>query len=381
MLNVYYYTKKCVRIRLSFNKENLVETVLSYTIFEIRVVDILISIGIFLIAYFAKEFLTRIILKNLRILTSKTKNETDDKFIDILEPPMKFSILILGFFLAEEWLDLKNFQTIAANIEKTLITFVLFWILYRAVNEFSYIFTRFSSKFGKQLSSDVENFVMKFLKVIIIIIALMTILEGWGINVSAFVASLGLIGMAFALAAKDTAANLFGSLVIFTDKPFKKGDWILTPDVEGTIESIGIRSTRVRTFAQALVSVPNAVIANSAITNWSQMGKRRIKMRLGLTYSTNTNQMESILKDLREMLKNHPDVHQDTIMIYFDEFQDSSLSLFCYFFTTTTVWSEYLSVKEDINLKMMKIVEQNGAGFAFPSQSLYVESMPKNEMI
>jgi MscS family membrane protein len=187
--------------------------------------------------------------------------------------------------------------------------------------------------------------------------------------------------MAFALAAKDTAANLFGSLVIFSDKPFKKGDWILTPNVEGTIESIGIRSTRVRTFAQALVSVPNAVMANSAITNWSEMGKRRIKMRLGLTYSTNTTQMENILKDLREMLKNHSDVHQDTIMVHFDEFQDSSLSLFCYFFTTTTVWSEFLEVRENINLKIMKIVEQNGAAFAFPSQSVYVESMPKNEMI
>jgi len=358
-----------------------VETILSYTIFEIKVVDIFIAIGIFFIAYFAKEFLTKIILKNLRLITSKTKNDTDDKFIDILEPPMKFSILILGFFLAEEWLDLSSFQAITVSIEKTLITFVLFWILYRAVNEFSYIFTKFSSKFGKQLSSDVENFVIKFLKVIIIIIALMTIFEGWGINVSAFVASLGLIGMAFALAAKDTAANLFGSLVIFSDKPFKKGDWILTPDVEGTIESIGIRSTRVRTFAQALVSVPNAVMANSAITNWSLMGKRRIKMRLGLTYSTNTTQMENILKDLREMLKNHPDVHQDTIMVYFDQFEDSSLSLFCYFFTTTTVWAEYLQVKENINLKMMKIVENNGAGFAFPSQSVYVESMPRNEMI
>ena len=357
------------------------ETILSYTIFEIKVVDIFIAIGIFFIAYFAKEFLTKIILKNLRLITSKTKNDTDDKFIDILEPPMKFSILILGFFLAEEWLDLSSFQAITVSIEKTLITFVLFWILYRAVNEFSYIFTKFSSKFGKQLSSDVENFVIKFLKVIIIIIALMTIFEGWGINVSAFVASLGLIGMAFALAAKDTAANLFGSLVIFSDKPFKKGDWILTPDVEGTIESIGIRSTRVRTFAQALVSVPNAVMANSAITNWSLMGKRRIKMRLGLTYSTNTTQMENILKDLREMLKNHPDVHQDTIMVYFDQFEDSSLSLFCYFFTTTTVWAEYLQVKENINLKMMKIVENNGAGFAFPSQSVYVESMPRNEMI
>ena len=357
------------------------ETITSYTIFDIKVIDIFISIGIFFIAYFAKEFLTKIILKNLRRLTSKTKNDADDKLIDILEPPMKFSILILGFFLAEEWLDFGSFQTITSAIEKTLITFVLFWILYRAVNQFSYIFTKFSTKFGKQLSSDVENFVIKFLKVIIIIIALMTILEGWGINVSAFVASLGLIGMAFALAAKDTAANLFGSLVIFTDKPFKKGDWILTPDVEGTIESIGIRSTRVRTFAQALVSVPNAVIANSAITNWSQMGKRRIKMRLGLTYSTNTSQMENILKDLRQMLENHPDIHKDAIMIYFDEFQDSSLSLFCYFFTNTTVWAEYLSVREDVNLKIMKIVEKNGAGFAFPSQSIYVESMPKDEMI
>ena len=357
------------------------DAVLSYTLFDIKIIDIFIATGIFFIAYFAKEFLTKIILKNLRLLTSRTKTKTDDKFIDILEPPLKFSILILGFFLAEEWLDFGSFQEITKSIEKTLITFVLFWILYRAVNQFSYIFTKFSTKFGKNLSADVENFIVTFLKVIIIIIAIMTIFEGWGINVSAFVASLGLIGMAFALAAKDTAANLFGSLVIFSDKPFKKGDWILTPDVEGTIETIGIRSTRVRTFAQALVSVPNAVIANSAITNWSQMGKRRIKMRLGLTYSTNTTQMENILKDLREMLKNHPDVHKDTIMVHFDKLEDSSLSLFCYFFTTTTIWAEYLSVREDVNLKMMKIVEKNGAGFAFPSQSIYVESMPKNEMI
>ena len=357
------------------------DTIFSYTIFDIKVIDVLIAIGIFFIAYFAKEFLTKIILKNIKILTSKTKNTMDDKLIDIFEAPLKLSILILGFFLAEEWLDLNSFQIIILNIEKTLITFVLFWIFYRAINEFSYIFTKFSSKFGKQLSGDIENFIIKFLKVIVMVIGLMTILDSWGINVSAFVASLGLVGMAFALAAKDTAANLFGSLVIFSDKPFKKGDWILTPNVEGTIESIGIRSTRVRTFAQALVSVPNAVIANSAITNWSQMGKRRIKMRLGLTYSTNTAQMENILKDLREMLKNHPDIHQDTIMVHFDKFEDSSLSLFCYFFTTTTIWAEYLSVREDVNLKMMKIVEQNGAGFAFPSQSIYVESMPKNEMI
>ncbi|MBL0687066.1 MAG: mechanosensitive ion channel family protein [Sulfurospirillum sp.] len=353
------------------------EAIVSYAIFEIKIIDIFIAFAIFFIIYFTREFILKIILKNLRLLASKTKNYSDDKFINILEDPLKFSIIFLGFFLAENWLNLSSFQNIIKNIEKTLIIFILFWILHRTINQFSFIFTKFSTKFGKQISSDVENFIIKFLNVIIIIIALMTIFEGWGINVSTFIASLGLIGMAFALAAKDTAANLFGSLVIFTDKPFKKDDWILTPDVEGTIESIGIRSTRVRTFAQALVSIPNAVIANSAITNWSQMGKRRIKMRLGLTYSTKTNQMKKILVDLRRMLKEHPDVHQDTIMVYFDQFEDSSLSLFCYFFTTTTAWAEYLEVRENVNLKIMEIIENNGAGFAFPSQSVYIEEGSK----
>lgn len=354
---------------------------LDYTLFDIKVINIIISIAILFISFFLKTQLSNVVIKSLKVMVAKTKTTLDDKLLNIIEPPLKLLVVALGFYLAVKWLDIKSFELIAISIEKTLITFIIFWILYRAVNEFSYIFKKFSSKLNQNLSDDISNFISKFLKVIIIVIGAMTILDGWGINVSAFVASLGLIGMAFALAAKDTTANLFGSLVIFADKPFEKGDWILTPDVEGTIDSIGIRSTRVRTFAQALVSIPNAVIANSAITNWSQMGKRRIKMRLGLTYSTNTAQLENILKELREMLKSHPDVHQETIMVYFDKFEDSSLSLFCYFFTTTTVWASYLGVREDINLKIMKIVEDNGAEFAFPSQSIYVENMPKNEMI
>lgn len=354
---------------------------LSYTIFDIVIKDIFISISIFIFAFLSKTILTKFILQNIRRFTLKTKTQVDDRFIDILEPPIAFSLLIFGFHFAEKQLKIENFSALFENIEKSLITFVIFWILFRSVARFSHIFSKFSSKFGKDLSDDVENFIIKFFKTIIILLAIMSILQGWGINVSAFVASLGLAGMALALAAKDTAANLFGSVVILTDKPFVKGDWILTPDVEGTIERIGIRSTRVRTFAQAQVSVPNAIMANSSITNWSRMKKRRIKMRLGLTYSTNTTQMENILKELREMLSNHKDVHKDTIMVNFDQFDDSSLSLFCYFFSTTTIWSEYLHVREDINLKIMKIVENNGAGFAFPSQSIYVENMQKNEML
>ena len=357
------------------------ETILSYSILDVKVVSIFFAVAVLFLSYFLKEIISRFAIKSLKTLASKTKNKVDDHLLGILEAPLKLFILLLGFYFAEKILNIERFDEIAGQIERTVVTFILFWVLYRAVTQFSYVFKRFSSNFGQHLSGDVENFIVKFLKTIIIIIAMMTIFQEWGINVSAFVASLGLVGMAFALAARDTTANLFGSLVIFVDKPFQKGDWILTPDVEGTVESIGIRSTLVRSFAQALVSVPNAVVANSAITNWSQMGKRRIKMRLGLTYSTKSSQIEKIIADIKEMLKNHQDIHQGTIMIYFDKFEDSSLSLFCYYFTTTTVWAEYLSVREDTNLKIMKIVEENGAEFAFPSQSIYVESLPKNEII
>ena len=367
----------------NFNLDKLMAFVgkLDYTLWGVRITDIFIAIFILLFAYFLKVQLSNLVIKNLKLITSKTKSQTDDKFLKIIEPPLQLSILIVGFYFAANWIDIKGFNQIALSIQRTLIVFTLFWALYRTVNEFAYIFKKFSAKFGKELSDDIANFIVKFLKVVVIALGAMTILDGWGINVSAFVASLGLVGMAFALAAKDTAANLFGSLVIFTDRPFRQGDWVQTPEVEGVIETIGIRSTRVRTFAQALVSVPNAVIANSPITNWSLMGKRRIKMRLGLTYSTNTEQLEAVLKDIREMLKNHPDIHPDVIMVYFDEFQDSSLSLFCYFFTKTTIWSQYLKVREDVNLRIMKIVENNGCSFAFPSQSIYVESLPKEQLI
>ena len=205
-------------------------------------------------------------------------------------------------------------------------------------------------------------------------IGFVVVLQGWGYNVTGFVASLGIGGLAFALAAKDTASNLFGSLVIFGDKPFEIGDWIKSDEVEGVVEDIGIRSTKVRTFAQALVNVPNANLANSAIINWSRMGKRRIKMNIGLTYDTSELQMRNILKDIRDMLTKHKDIHQSTIYIYFTDYNDSSLGIFCYFFTNTIKWGEYMSVKEEINLLIMKIIEDNGAFFAFPTQTIQIES-------
>lgn len=350
---------------------------LEYTFLGFPVAHITIAFTIFFVTLLLKNTIAFILLKPLKTIAKRTKTKTDDKLILVIEEPLKLSIVLVGAYFATLWLPFSNFDRAVDLFIKSFVTFMIFWILYRIVDSFSNLFNFFSSKFGKELNVDVQHFMVKAMRVLIIALGVMAILQEWGINVSAFVASLGLGGLAFALAAKDTIANLFGSLVIFSDRPFKVGDWIETPVVEGTIEEIGIRSTKVRTFAQALVSVPNATLANTPITNWSRMGKRRVKTRLGLTYTTTVSQMQTILIEIKTMLKEHPDIHQETILVSFDEFDSSALSIFLYFFTKTTVWLEYLHVREDVNFKIMEIVARNGAQFAFPSQTLYVESLPK----
>ncbi|ATB70306.1 small-conductance mechanosensitive channel [Sulfurospirillum diekertiae] len=351
--------------------------ILEYSLFGLPITHIAIAITIFLLGLALKNLIASIILKPLRTIAKRTKTTTDDKIIAVLEEPLKFSIVLVTTYIATLWLPFRSFDHVVDLAIKSFETFIIFWILYRMVDKFSNLFSFFSSKFGKELHQDIQHFITKALRIFLIALGIMAVLQEWGINVSAFVASLGLGGLAFALAAKDTVANLFGSLVIFTDRPFKVGDWVETPAVEGMIEEIGIRSTKIRTFAQALVSMPNATLANTPITNWSRMGKRRVKTRLGLTYNTSVEQMKAIIQEIKTMLKKHPDVHQETILVSFDEFDNSALSIFLYFFTKTTVWLEYLHVREDVNFKIMEIVARNGAQFAFPSQTLYVESLPK----
>lgn len=335
----------------------------------------LYALGIFLFFLLFKTFFRKTILKVLENLSKKTITDIDDEIVRVLKKPVDLLFIIVGFKIASSFLDLPASLSSYFQVSvQSLLTFTFFWIAFRILSPISSIMVKSHTKLrGKELGKDLANLITKALQVIIFALGFITILQEWGYNITGFLASLGLMGMAIALAAKDTVANLFGSLVIFSDKPFRIGDWIKTPDVEGVVEQVGIRSTKVRTFAQAIVSVPNATLANSSILNWSRMGKRRIKTTLGLTYSTNNEQMQNIVKDIKKMLKEDEDIHQDTIYIYFTEFEASSLSIFCYFFTKSTVWAEFMRVKEKINFKMIQIVERNKASFAFPSTSIYLE--------
>jgi len=365
---------KIYEILFNIKINDQVLDVLNTFIFNNSVAVWLISLTLFLAVYIFRFALVKVIEGSLKSFTSLTKTTVDDQIVEVIEKPIRSMILLFAFYISFSILDVdKEFELIFNNFLQSLAILLFTWLILRTITIFSANILQLSHHLKSDIAESLAKLLITIAKTTIIVISAIIILSQWGFNVSGFIASLGLVGMAFALAAKDTASNLFGSIVIFSDRPFKIGDWIKTPEVEGTIEEIGMRSTKVRTFAQALVSVPNGVLANSAILNWSKMQKRRIKMKLGLTYSTTASQMQNILSEIRHYLQENENIHPETIYIYFTDFNDSSLDIFCYFFTNTTNWSEYMAVREEVNLELMKIIENNNTSFAFPSQSIYIE--------
>ncbi len=323
-----------------------------------------------------RKLFTIIVLKSLKKFAEKTKTEIDDKILRIFVKPVRFLFIVAGIFFSLSILGLKG--EVSQHIIRSLFIFTLFWILYNSIHVFEKNIYHLTENFGKSVSREIGNFIIKSIKAFVLILGAVAILQEWGINVTAFIASLGLGGLAFALAAKDTAANLFGGLSIIADKALKIGDWVKIGSVEGVVEDIGIRTTKIRSFQKSLITVPNSYIANNPIENFSRRSIRRIKMVIGITYDTPRENLLAIVNDIREMLKNHPNISKDqTLLVFFDEFGDSSLNIFIYCFTNTAVWTEYMSIKEDINLKIMEIVEKYGSSFAFPSRSIYIEKMPE----
>ncbi len=348
---------------------------LNYVILGIPLYRFALALLVFFLFFFFRKLFTLIVIRSLREIVSRTSTEIDDLVLRAWAKPISFLIVVVGVGLSLFILGLE--KTITLKVVRTLLMFTVGWMAYNLVTAFEGKFYEFTARFGKELSKEIGSFFIKLSKAFVILVAGMAILQEWGINVSALFASLGLGGLAFALAAKDTAANLFGGLTVLADKSMKVGDWIKIGDVEGIVEDIGLRTTKIRSFEKSLITVPNQVLANQPLENFSRRSVRRIKMTIGLTYSTTGEQMRKILEEIRKMLREHPRIAKDQLlMVYFTDFGDSSLDIFIYCFTDTANWEEYLSIREDVNLKIMEIVERHGASFAFPSRSIYVESLP-----
>jgi len=335
--------------------------------------------ALFIVLFFLllRRLFSRIVARWLRALAARSKSKIDDTIIDALEPPIALVFVDFGLFVAAEFMQVTGlFAEVADHAIKSLIIIAIFWCFYRLVDPLSHLFSRLERLFSREL----VGWLVRAIKIGFAAIGGAAILQTWGIQVAPLLAGLGIFGVAVALGAQDFFKNLIGGLSILAERRFSVGEWIFVDGVvEGTVEKINFRSTQVRRFDRSPVWVPNAQLADAPVTNFSRMTHRRIRWMVGVEYRTTVPQLRKIREEIEAFILNDRDFadpSEVSTFVRIDSFNDSSIDILVYCFTLSTVWGEWLATKERLAYKIKEIVEGAGSGFAFPSRSLYVETLP-----
>lgn len=334
-------------------------------------------------------FLTlRFILFNYLIvfiknLANKTTSEFDNQLIEAFEKPFAFFLIIFGFYSTLNLmpLDIDVYKKPLSVFVRSCSIFCFFWGLYNLTSETNGLLNRLLISLGWKCDNVLIRLIAASSRFIIITLAFTMLATEWNYDINGFITGLGLGGLAFALAAKDSLENIFGGILIIVDKPFNIGDWIQTASGEGIVEEISFRNTKIRTFTQGLVYIPNSKLSKEAITNWSKMTKRRVRFTFGLTYDTPLTSLQKCLVDIESVLVKHTEIDPNDIVVKFDNYGPNSLDILISYFCVHKDYTNYIRVKEDINLQIMQIVGEHKLSFAFPSTSLYFENSLPLEII
>ncbi len=359
-----------------------VETVWHSGVGGVDLGHVLTALAVFLFFLVLRRVLARILINALRQITRRTRNEIDDAILVALEPPIRFLFVVVGVFAATQVVPFPDgVALILGRLIRSLIAFTIFWSLYRLVEPLSHLVDRLTLAMGQRgLRDSLRDFFAKVAKFAVACLGVVAVLEEWDFNVAALLGGLGLVGMAIAFGAQNLISNLFAGLNIFLDHIFERGEWIRTPDVEGTVESIGFRTTKIRRFDLSLVTIPNSLLTGKALINFSRMQHRRIYWTIGIEYRTSTEQLRRIVEAIRAHVYGDEAFETDparvTTLINVDSFGDSSIDIMLYCFTKTKAWGEWMMIKEALLFRIKAIVEENDAAFAFPSRSLYLETLP-----
>jgi MscS family membrane protein len=319
----------------------------------------------------------KVFFKSLKLIfESKVKEnnlKVDDILVTSIEKPLTFFIILFGLWFGIKTLNLPD--ALIAYLDKAyyfLFIIAIAWFFTRLTTETTEIYLKpIVDKTETNLDNQLLPILSKGAKLIIWILAILIGLDNAGYDVGALLAGLGLGGLAFAMAAKDTISNFFGSFVIFSDKPFMQGDVVKVSGVSGTIQEVGIRSTRIKTFDNRIVTIPNSNVANTAIENISSEPSRKVAMTLGLTYDTSLDKIEKAKEILNNIVDSHDNI-DDSRTIYFDSFGDFALNLkFTYYIKKVDGSMDVSGTKDSVNMQILKEFNENAIEFAFPTQTIH----------
>ncbi len=334
--------------------------------------QIIVGLGIFVLFLIFRGLISKLVIKKLELISKRTTNKLDDTFVKSMEGPARFLPIVLGVFFASYYMSFDNeTRGFIDNINRTLITILIFWIIHQIIEPISYIL----SGLDKVLTKELIGWIIKSLKILIFILGAAAVLELWGIKIGPIIAGLGLFGVAVALGAQDLFKNLISGILVLVEKRFRIGDWIKVEGIiEGVVENIGFRSTVIRKFDKSLAIIPNFQFAENAVINNTRKTNWAISWIITLQYDTTIDQLKTIRDEIEDHINKGDDYDQSVgVAVRIDKFSDSSIDMYVRCFTKTNSWTNYLQVKENLALEIKKIVEGKGAAFAFPSQSIYVE--------
>ena len=339
---------------------------------------LVITIGVILLLAFAFHFILRQVYKHVLPRVKKTHLVWDEALLASIVDPLKWVIWIFAitFSLQNAVIPLQwgNPSAVFASIRHLSIAFFILFFFLKFISYMEKSYSNGAKLKNTRYDKTTVRAICQISRVASLMITTLIYLQTQSINLSAVLAFGGAGGLIVGLAAKDLLANFFGGLMIYLDRPFSVGDWIRSPDkeIEGTVEQIGWRLTRIRTFDKRPLYVPNGLFSNISVENPSRMTNRRIKTKIGIRYD-DAAKIKEVVTDIETMLKEHSDIDSEKfMMVRFDEFDNSSLNFIIYCFTKTTDWSTYMSVQQDVFLKAINIIEAHGAEIAFPTRTLHM---------
>lgn len=356
---------------------------------------ILISILIFLLVYFSYPFVFRCSSWCIESYIIKKGSEQQELIYHEIRKPIRVLLIFFGLNLSAYAFFYKtDYRGSLDNLSFVIYSFFIIWLIFKVIDSIVLVQVQKLSSSNKELRKELYNLGVQSVKALIVILTLAFGLNHFGISLTAIASTLGIGGLAFALAAKDTLSNLFGGITILFDNIFRLGDWIKVDEHEGTVAEIGLRSVTIRTFDNALITIPNSIISVTGVMNWNRRAVgRRIKMHIGVTYESDMDDLRQCLQDIREMLRLHPDIAnpkqkhssnkkrvfkftsqedthgiKSTQLVFMDRYNDFSIDILIYCFARTVNWAEWLAVKEDVLFKIAEILKKNNLEFAYPTQ-------------